>query len=119
MPDYSKVSAERDVFGELGWVPNFNAMKSKNNEDRHENFKEYFDAPKDYTTQFHTSTMTNHDLNQLNSAQDSTAHQKEIRSNTFLSVPRSTSNRSSNNGSPISARGNSVSSFGNTRKSLN
>jgi hypothetical protein len=52
MPDYSKVSAERDVYGELGWVPNFNAMKSKNNEDRHDNFKEYFDAPKDYTTEF-------------------------------------------------------------------
>ena len=73
MPDYSKVSAERDVFGELGWVPNFNAMKSKNNEDRHENFKEYFDAPKDYTTEFHTSTMTNHDLLKLNSAQDNVA----------------------------------------------
>jgi len=52
MPDYSKLAGERDVYGELGWVPNFDAMKSKNNEDRHDNYKEYFDAPKNYTTEF-------------------------------------------------------------------
>ena len=31
MPEYSKVFKERDVYGELGWVPNFNVTFSKNN----------------------------------------------------------------------------------------
>lgn len=52
MPDYSKVSLERDVVGELGWQPNFNIKKSKNNEDRHPNYKEFFDTPKDYNVEF-------------------------------------------------------------------
>jgi hypothetical protein len=56
MPDYSKVALERDVFGELGWIPNFDVKKSKNNEDRHNNFREFFDAPKDYSVEFHTSS---------------------------------------------------------------
>jgi hypothetical protein len=59
MPDYAKVSLERDVFGELGWIPNFDVKKSKNNEDRHNNFREFFDAPKDYNVEFHTSSQTN------------------------------------------------------------
>ena len=48
MPDYSSVALERDICGELGWVPNFEVKKSKNNEDRHLAYKELFDAPKDY-----------------------------------------------------------------------
>jgi hypothetical protein len=24
MPDYSNVSKDRDIYGELGWIPNFN-----------------------------------------------------------------------------------------------
>ncbi len=59
MPDYSTLAGERDVFGELGWVPNFEIKKSKNNEDRHVVFRELFDAPKDYNTEFHTATMSN------------------------------------------------------------
>lgn len=35
MPDYSKVAAERDIYGELGWIPNFDIKNSKNNEVRH------------------------------------------------------------------------------------
>ena len=31
MPDYAKVSKERDLYGELGWTPNFNVTSSKNN----------------------------------------------------------------------------------------
>ena len=58
MPDYSVVAKERDIYGELGWIPNFNIKKSKNNEHRHPNYKEYFDAPKEYDTEFHTATMT-------------------------------------------------------------
>jgi len=52
MPDYSKVSLERDVYGELGWIPNFNIKKSKNNIVCHTNYKEFFDKPVDYTGEF-------------------------------------------------------------------
>lgn len=58
MPDYSKVSQDRDVFGELGWIPNFNVKKSKNNDDRHHNYREFFDAPKDYNVEFHQANHT-------------------------------------------------------------
>jgi len=58
MPEYSKVSVERDVFGELGWIPNFNVKKSKNNDARHHNFKEFFDQPKDYNVEFTNASKT-------------------------------------------------------------
>lgn len=48
MPDYSKVSKGRDVYGELGWIPNFHVKLSKNNVDRHQNYREFFDAPREY-----------------------------------------------------------------------
>lgn len=35
MPDYSKVIKDRDIYGELGWVPNFNVTFSKNNVNLH------------------------------------------------------------------------------------
>lgn len=62
MPDYSIVAKNRDVFGELGWIPNFNVKKSKNNDYRHTNYKEFFDKPKDYTLEFHTATQSNQEL---------------------------------------------------------
>ena len=31
MPDYTKLSKERDIYGELGWIGNFNVKCSKNN----------------------------------------------------------------------------------------
>lgn len=39
MPDYSKVTIERDLYGELGWIPNFDVTKSKNNGHRHNNYR--------------------------------------------------------------------------------
>lgn len=43
MPDWSIVSKERDFYGELAWVQNFNVKASKNNELMHRAHKEYFD----------------------------------------------------------------------------
>lgn len=51
-PDCSEVSLKRDVIGELGWQPNFSVKNAKNNEDRHTNYKEFFDAPKNYNVEF-------------------------------------------------------------------
>lgn len=53
IPDYSTVALERDVFGELGWIPNFNIKNSKNNELIHQTYREFFDRPKDYSLEFH------------------------------------------------------------------
>lgn len=58
IPEYSKLAGERDVFGELGWIPNFNVKKSKNNNDRHNNFREFFDAPRDYNLEFTNASRT-------------------------------------------------------------
>jgi len=48
MPDYTKLMEERDVYGELGWLPNFNVTNSKNNACCHKKFREFFDQPRDY-----------------------------------------------------------------------
>ena len=42
-PKYSKIAKERDVYGEMGWIDNFNVMHSKNNTQIHPTFK-YFRA---------------------------------------------------------------------------
>lgn len=76
MPEYSKLSLERDVFGELGWIPNFEVKKSKNNEKAHLNYRELFDNPKDYTTEFHTGSMTNTEFFRQNAPDSSVAKAK-------------------------------------------
>lgn len=43
MPEWSKVNKHRDIYGELGWIPNFNVKMSKNNPRMHATFKEFFD----------------------------------------------------------------------------
>ena len=48
MPDYSKLSKERDIYGELGWIQNFNVKFSKNNDKLHPSYREFFDGPKNY-----------------------------------------------------------------------
>ena len=52
MPDYSKLSQERDVYGELGWIPNFGIKCSKDNNKLHLHSREYFDQPLNYHGQF-------------------------------------------------------------------
>jgi len=59
MPDYTSVSKERDIYGELGWIPNFNVKCSKNNKVSHISNREYFDGPLNYHATFNNSTMTN------------------------------------------------------------
>jgi hypothetical protein len=58
MPDCSIVAKCRDIFGELGWIPNFNVVKSKNNTKRHPHYREYFDAPRDYHNEFIVGAKT-------------------------------------------------------------
>lgn len=58
LPEYSKVIKERDVYGELGWVDNFNVSISKNNQHRHVNQREFFDNPQNYHCVYTNSNMT-------------------------------------------------------------
>ena len=59
MPDYSVVAKERDIYGELGWIPNFSVKCSKNNHLKPAATREYFDGPMNYHTTYNNSTMTN------------------------------------------------------------
>jgi hypothetical protein len=43
MPTNSQVFKQRDLVGEVGWIPNFEQKKSKNNENRHVLTREFFD----------------------------------------------------------------------------
>ncbi len=56
MPDWSKLSKQRDVYGELGWIPNFNVKLSKNNNSMHRTYKEFFDKPRNYHAVFNNTT---------------------------------------------------------------
>ena len=73
MPEYAKVSMDRDVYGELGWINNFNVKLSKNNTKVHSNYKEFFDIPKNYHTAFNNSTMTNNEFFRKNAPVGSVA----------------------------------------------
>ena len=48
MPELAKGAGERDIYGELGWIGNFNVKNSKDNTNVHGSYREYFDAPKAY-----------------------------------------------------------------------
>ncbi len=47
IPSWSIVAKERDIYGELGWIPNFEVTYSKNNTSLHPTYKQFFDKPKD------------------------------------------------------------------------
>ena len=73
MPDYTKLSKERDIYGELGWISNFNVKSSKNNGRMHSTFREYFDSPKNYHKQFNNASLTNQEFFRQNAPQGSVA----------------------------------------------
>jgi len=73
MPDYSKLARERDIYGELGWINNFNVKFSKNNHKLHPSYREFFDGPKNYHNQFNNSTMTNNEFFRQNAPVNSVA----------------------------------------------
>ena len=83
IPEYSSVSRERDVYGELGWISNFNVKCSKNNAARHSTYKEFFDGPKNYHITFTNSTLTNSEFFRQNAPGNSVAYQRQISSAGF------------------------------------
>ena len=73
MPDYTKLAKERDIYGELGWIQNFNVKFSKNNHKMHPTYREFFDDPKNYHNQFNNSTLTNSEFFRQNAPAGSVA----------------------------------------------
>lgn len=76
MPDYSIIAKDRDIYGELGWIPNFNVKCSKNNMRRHITNREYFDSPMNYHVTFNNSTMTNSEFFRQNAPANSVARER-------------------------------------------
>lgn len=52
MPNYTKLEKERDIYGELGWIGNFNVKCSKNNTSCYPTYREFFDGPRNYNKMF-------------------------------------------------------------------
>ena len=73
MPDYTKLAKERDIYGELGWIGNFNVKCSKNNHKLYPTYREFFDGPKNYHNTFNNSTMTNNEFFRQNAPRTSVA----------------------------------------------
>ena len=81
MPDYTKVAKDRDIYGELGWSPNFNIKVSKDNENIYPACRETFDEPKLYHRRFNTAAMTNNEFFRKNAPKSSVARQRKGRRN--------------------------------------
>lgn len=84
MPDYTSVIKDRDFYGEMAWIPNFNMTLSKNNVDRHKTYKEFFDQPKTYHDQFINSNMTSIDKLRVNAPKSSVARISHTRTSSMI-----------------------------------
>ena len=73
MPDYTKLAQDRDIYGELGWIQNFNVKTSKDNERLYLTYREFFDGPKNYNSRFNTAAMTNSEFFRQNAPKSSVA----------------------------------------------
>ena len=76
MPEASGNAHDRDIYGELGWVNNFQVKSAKDNTQVHASYREFFDAPKSYHQKFTSSTMTNSEFFRKNAPNTSVAHER-------------------------------------------
>lgn len=76
MPDYSKLTKDRDVYGELGWIDNFNVKCSKHNDKIYPMRREFFDGPKNYHSTYNSSEMTNQEFFRSQAPRGSVASHK-------------------------------------------
>jgi hypothetical protein len=77
IPQYAKMYITRDVYGELGWVDNWNVKNSKNNNHRHAGNKEFFDKPANYHTTYTKAPMANTDYFRANAPNHSVAFSRK------------------------------------------
>jgi hypothetical protein len=81
MPDWSKVDKERDIYGEMAWVKNFQVKLSKNNGRMHRTFKEFFDQPRNYHALYNNQQATQQEFFKDNAPASSVAKPKRAHSN--------------------------------------
>ena len=75
VPDHYK-SYRRDIYGELGWLDNFEVKNSKNNDHRFVHKKEFFDQPGNYNATFSKNNITSSEFYRSQAPKKSMAHNK-------------------------------------------
>lgn len=79
MPRYTKLTQDRDIYGELGWIPNHDVKVSKDNDNLYPALRETFDGPHVYHRRFNTAAMTNNEFFRQNAPATSVARVKKLR----------------------------------------
>ena len=108
MPDYTKLAKERDIYGELGWINNWNVKCSKNNNKLYPTNREYFDIPRNYHNTFNNSTMTNSEFFRQNAPKSSVARISRPRGSEGSYSPNRSTGFKTTGFSTFSKRGGSV-----------
>eukprot|EP00347_Sterkiella_histriomuscorum_P005675 403355693 len=80
IPKYSSVYKQRDLHGELGWIPNFQVVYSKNNQNLHPTYKEFFDMPQNYHNLYSDASITASEFFRSQAPDNSVAKQRRVQS---------------------------------------
>ena len=84
MPPWSPLGGEqRDIYGELAWIPNFQVTTSKDNTNLHRNYKEFFDKPKNYHLAASSSQAASSDFFKQNAPRGSVARPRHVGGESF------------------------------------
>lgn len=79
MPPWSPLGGEqRDIYGELAWIPNFQVTTSKDNNKNHKNYKEFFDKPRNYHLALSSSSAASSEFFKSNAPKGSVARPRRI-----------------------------------------
>jgi hypothetical protein len=79
MPPWSPLGGEqRDIYGELAWIPNFQVTTSKDNFKNHKNYKEFFDKPRNYHLAVSSSSAASSEFFKSNAPKGSVARPRRI-----------------------------------------
>lgn len=111
MPPWSPLGGEqRDIYGELAWIPNFQVTTSKDNGKMHRNYKEFFDKPRNYHLAASSSSAASSEFFKQNAPKGSVAHPRRIGAdslsssgflrNTFQNTQQTSENKGPFGGSP-------------------
>jgi hypothetical protein len=78
MPPWSPLGGEqRDIYGELAWIPNFQVTTSKDNTKMHRTYQEYFDKPKNYHMANSSASAASSDFFKQNAPKGSVARPRQ------------------------------------------
>jgi hypothetical protein len=79
MPPWSPLGGEqRDIYGELAWIPNFQVTMSKDNTKMHRNYQEFFDKPRNYHLAASSSSAASSEFFKQNAPKGSVARPRRV-----------------------------------------